>query len=97
MSYRERLIQEHAERLAEGVRDGAPGPVAQFAEYLAEQGALGHTVAEIAADMTVAQLVEAYVKNWAGQQELVAWARDVAEDEQVEAEINSAAWKAPRQ
>lgn len=47
--------------------------------------------------MTVAQLVEAYVKNWAGQQELVAWARDVAEDEQVEAEINSAAWKAPRQ
>lgn len=42
MSYRERLIQEHAERLAEGVRDGAPGPVAQFAEYLAEQGALGH-------------------------------------------------------
>ncbi len=59
MSYRERKIAEHAERLAEGVRDGAPGPVAQFAEYLAEQGALGQAVAEIAADMTVAQLVEA--------------------------------------
>ena len=91
MSYRERKIAEHAERLADGVRDGAPGPVAQFAEYLAEQGALGHGVTEITADMTVAQLVEAYTKHWAGQQELAAWARDVAEDEQAEAEINSAA------
>lgn len=91
MSYREHKISQQADMLREGVYDGAMGPVAQFAEYLAEQGALGHGVTEITADMTVAQLVEAYTKHWAGQQELAAWARDVAEDEQAEAEINSAA------
>lgn len=91
MSYRELKISQHAERLDDGVRNGAPEAVAMFAEYLAEQGALGHGVAEVTADMTVAQLVESYVKHWAGQMDLAAWAKDVAEDEQAEAEISSAA------
>lgn len=91
MSYRELKISQHAERLDEGVRSGEPVAVAMFAEYLAEQGALGHAVAEITAEMTVADLVEAYIKHWAGQMELAAWTKDVAEDEQAEAEISSAA------
>ncbi|TDX29137.1 hypothetical protein DFO67_108181 [Modicisalibacter xianhensis] len=90
MSYRERLIREHAERLREGVYDGEPDAVAPFAEYLAEQGSLGHGVTEIKADMTVADLVAVYLKSGAAQLELSAWAKIVAEDAQEETELRDA-------
>ncbi|MCG7598372.1 hypothetical protein MHM84_01070 [Halomonas sp. McH1-25] len=87
MSYRERLIREHAERLREGVYDGEPDAVAPFAEYLAEQGSLGHGVVEIKANMTVADLVDAYLKTRSAQLELSAWAKIVAEEAQEDAEM----------
>jgi hypothetical protein len=91
MSYRERLIREHAEQLRDGVYDGKPNAMTAFANYMLEQGSLGDGVTSLRPDMTVADLVVAYLKSSAAQIELTAWARIVAEDAQEDAEVNSAA------
>lgn len=92
MSYRYRKISGRAEQIADAVREGKPASTAAFAQYLAEQGELGNGVDEFIADMTVAQMVEAYLKSSiSAQREMVAWAKVVAEDEQAEAEVFSAA------
>ncbi|MEA3250180.1 MAG: hypothetical protein U9Q35_01150 [Pseudomonadota bacterium] len=90
MSYREHKIAQTAELLREGVYDGALGPVAMFAEHLAGNGSLGLGMT-LHAGTTVEQMVEHYVSDGDGQIELSAWAKDEAEGQQIEAEMEGAA------
>lgn len=90
MSYRERKILAQAEMLREGVHDGAEGPVAMFAEHLAGNGALGLGMT-LHAGTTVEQMVEHYLTDREGQIALAAWAREEAESQQNDAELEGAA------
>ncbi len=90
MSYRDSKILAQAEALREGVYDGALGPVAMFAEHLAGNGALGLGMT-MHAGTTVEQMVEHYLKDREGQIALAAWAREEAEGQQAEAELEGAA------
>lgn len=90
MSYRAYKIKEQAEALREGVYDGAMGPVSMFAEHLAGNGSLGLGMT-LHAGMTVGEMVEHYLKEREGQIALTAWAREEAESQQNDAEIERGA------
>ena len=87
-------IQLRAESLTESIHDGDPEGVAQFAAYLDEVGDLASAVDELTASTTVAQMVDAYIQSTAGQSVLYAWAKDVAEDEQLGIEEDQAEMEA---
>ncbi|MGP5310574.1 hypothetical protein [Vreelandella alkaliphila] len=87
-------IQLRAESLTESIHDGDPEGVAQFAAYLEEVGDLASAVDELTASTTVAQMVDAYIQSTAGQSVLYAWAKDVAEDEQLGIEEDQAEMEA---
>lgn len=87
-------IQLRAESLTESIHDGDPEGVAQFAAYLDEVGDLASAVDELTASTTIAQMVDAYIQSTAGQSVLYAWAKDVAEDEQLGIEEDQAEMEA---
>lgn len=89
MSYREHKIIQQAEKLREGVYEGAMGPVGMFAEYLAGNGSLGLDMT-LHANMTVAQMVEHYISSADGQRELSEWAKDEARSLQEDEELMQA-------
>lgn len=79
--YRNRAIREQADRMYDAVIDGHCEAVAEFAEYLAGEGTLGLGVESFRVGMTVGDLVDAYLKDYAGRAELSRWAREGALDE----------------
>ncbi|WP_433925074.1 hypothetical protein ACN06F_09250 [Vreelandella sp. 21] len=87
-------IQLRAESLSESIHDSDPEGVAKFAAYLDEVGDLASAVDELTASTTVAQMVDAYIQSTAGQSVLYAWAKDVAEDEQLGIEEDQAEMEA---
>lgn len=87
-------IQLRAESLTESIHDGDPEGVAKFGTYLNEVGDLASAVDELTASTTVAQMVDAYIQSTAGQSVLYAWAKDVAEDEQLGIEEDQAEMEA---
>lgn len=91
---REAKIRLRAAEIVEAVRDGQPMEVALFADYLDGVGDLTSEMGSLDANTTVADMVEAYIKWVPGQKVLTAWARDVAEDDQIEAEEDQAEHRA---
>lgn len=91
---RETTIQLRAESLSESIHDGDPEGVAKFGTYLNEVGDLASAVDELTATTTVAEMVDAYIQSAAGQSVLYAWAKDIAEDEQLGIEEDQAEMEA---
>ncbi|MGS2743571.1 hypothetical protein ACU6TU_08240 [Halomonas sp. LS-001] len=83
-------IQLRAESLTESIHDGDPEGVAKFGTYLDEVGDLASAVDEFTASTTVADMVDAYIQSADGQSVLYAWAKDIAEDEQLSLEEDQA-------
>ncbi|MBT2773807.1 hypothetical protein J7J47_16415 [Halomonas sp. ISL-60] len=84
------LIQLRAESITEAIHDGDPEGVAKFAAYLDEVGDLASALDELTATTTVADMVDAYIQPLSGQRVLYAWAKDIAEDEQLRVEEDDA-------
>ncbi len=87
-------IQLRAESLSESIHDGDPEGIAKFAAYLDEVGDLTSAMDELTPTTTVAEMVDAYIQSTAGQSVLYAWAKDVAEDEQLGIEEDQAEMEA---
>lgn len=87
---RSTIIQLRAESICESIHDGDVEGVARFGTYLDEVGDLTSAVEKLTATTTIADLVEAYINTSDGEAILFAWAKDVAEDEQFEAEEDMA-------
>ncbi|MCF2911881.1 hypothetical protein [Halomonas sp. Cn5-12] len=91
---RNKLIQLRAESLSESIHDGDAAGIARFGTYLNEVGDLASAVEELNATTTVADMVDAYIQSPAGETVLFAWAKDVAEDEQLGEEEDRAEMEA---
>ena len=91
---RNKQIQLRAESLSESIHDGDAEGIARFGTYLNEVGDLASAVDELTASTTVADMVDAYIQSVSGQSVLYAWAKDVAEDEQLGIEEDQAEMEA---
>jgi hypothetical protein len=83
---REAKIRLRAAAIVEAVTEGDAHHVALFANYLDGVGDLTSEIEWLTPAATVADMVEAYIKNPTGQKILDDWAHEVAEDEQTEVE-----------
>lgn len=84
------IIQLRTESICESIHDGDAEGIAEFATYLDEVGDLASAIEELTPSTTVADMVDAYIQSLSGQRVLYAWAKDIAEAEQLRVEEDEA-------
>jgi len=76
-----RDIEQRTELAIEAIEERNEDALLAFAEHLLEEGLLGCGLEELTLDMTVKQLVSEYAATTDGQAEVMAWARELSEEQ----------------